>query len=299
MAFFPEWGWIFDLCTYFRFQYLVLAILSFCLSALSRNKFLTYLSVFLILLNSVEIYRVVDSAVSIPAKLEAMETPPLKLKILVLNVLTVNRRYEPIIEYIQSKNPDLIALLEINQRWLQALGGILEEYPYQLHRARQNNFGIGLFSKIKPAEFQIQEFTWAKTPGIRAYFSTDSSRLVLHLTHTVPPISSLYWNLRNEHLNELAQSINSEPGIHMVFGDLNLPPYSGFFRSFLEKSGLRLGLGETIPTGTWPTGMPFLMSPVDHVLLDTSQQLRKWEIGPDMGSDHLPIFFEVDTLKNH
>jgi len=292
-SFFEEHGWIFDLCSYFHTQYLFLSALVFFLSALSRQTILIFLSLVLVMINSFEILQVSSPSFSKRVSPEKELGNLSSAKVLVLNVLTVNSMYSPVIDYINQKDPDIIALLEINLRWLKALSKVLDTYPHRLHLPRQDNFGIGIFSKIALDNTHIKEFTWAKTPGIQADITLANHKLTLHLTHTVPPISPLYWGLRNEHLKELSMAIHTTENLQLVFGDLNLPPYSRFFRSFLERSGLQMGLSEMIPPGTWPTGLPFLFSPVDYVILDQRLSLLQWERGADMGSDHLPIFFEV------
>ena len=65
------------------------------------------------------------------------------------------------------------------------------------------------------------------------------------------------------------------------------------FDRLLKQFGLlnaRRGHG-LIPS--WPTFLPFLMIPIDHCLVSPDASVVDIDSGPDIGSDHLPIFVKL------
>jgi endonuclease/exonuclease/phosphatase (EEP) superfamily protein YafD len=61
------------------------------------------------------------------------------------------------------------------------------------------------------------------------------------------------------------------------------------FRDFLATTGLkdsRVGFGWQ---PTWPTGSMSLRIPIDHVLVEPDLVVLERQVGPDIGSDHLPV----------
>ena len=48
---------------------------------------------------------------------------------------------------------------------------------------------------------------------------------------------------------------------------------------------------------TWPTYMPFLMIPIDHILISEHFVINDFKVGNNIGSDHLPLIIELALLK--
>ncbi len=48
---------------------------------------------------------------------------------------------------------------------------------------------------------------------------------------------------------------------------------------------------------TWPTSLPLLMIPLDHCLLSPGLRVTSFEVGPRVGSDHLPVLVEIAPLQ--
>jgi endonuclease/exonuclease/phosphatase (EEP) superfamily protein YafD len=281
--------WLLDLSTHFKFQYLSLSLLLTFVFTWQRRFFLTILSLILVAANFMEVGFLAGGFRTSKPLLVSEE----KLRILVLNVLTVNKRYGDILDYVQEKHPDVLALLEVNKRWIDALEPVLKPFPFRVYRPDQNNFGLALFSRLPLINPHVRLYTWNRTPGIEARVKLGKKEIVMHLTHPVPPLDGLYWTLRNNHLRELADRTKTLPFEHLVFGDLNLSPWSPFFKDFLSETGLKDSVTGLDHQGTWPTGLPFLYAPIDHFLMSSGLDTLHFEVGPDIGSDHLPVFLEL------
>ena len=69
-------------------------------------------------------------------------------------------------------------------------------------------------------------------------------------------------------------------GTVVMAGDLNVTPWSPHFQSALERGGLvdsRLGFGLQ---PTWPSFLPGMRIPIDHVLSTPDVTIHRVERGP-------------------
>jgi endonuclease/exonuclease/phosphatase (EEP) superfamily protein YafD len=77
----------------------------------------------------------------------------------------------------------------------------------------------------------------------------------------------------------------------VVVGDFNLTPYSPYFAAFARASGLQPARGAALAASTWPGMLATwgLGIPIDHVFVSSNANVVAHEVGPDLGSDHLPV----------
>jgi endonuclease/exonuclease/phosphatase (EEP) superfamily protein YafD len=102
----------------------------------------------------------------------------------------------------------------------------------------------------------------------------------------------VYSEHRNRQLVEIARFLAAQTGPLVLLGDLNTTPWNFYFQRLLADSGLRSSAEGRGYQASWP-GAPFLLRiPLDHVLLSPELRVVRREIGPDVGSDHLPVIVE-------
>ena len=113
----------------------------------------------------------------------------------------------------------------------------------------------------------------------------------LHLigAHLLAPTHSAYFNMRNDHLEELASTAQRLPEPVMLIGDLNTSTWSPYFADLKQASGLKDGRPGFGIQATWPVRFPLLRIPIDHCLVSPAIAIRDWARGPDIGSDHYPL----------
>ena len=93
-----------------------------------------------------------------------------------------------------------------------------------------------------------------------------------------------------------ADCLRDLPGPKICVGDLNITPWSPYYRSFVERTKLvnaRNGFG-LLPS--WPTFLFFkcLMLPLDHCLVSDDIRVADARTGEPIGSDHLPLIVEIE-----
>ena len=217
-----------------------------------------------------------------------------KLRLLEVNVHTANRQHEAVEKLVIDRKPDILALLEVNERWLDALAGLHRYYPHRIERPQNDNFGIALFSR-----FPLDDLTLRRLEHDRVYiavgrFSFGSTPIALAVAHPVPPAGPTSSALRNEQLRQLSEILQNFRGSEIILlGDLNTSPWSPVYRRLEHSTGLHnaaRGLG-LFPT--WPTAIRPLMIPLDHCLLSSGLRAVSLHTGPEVGSDHLPVLVEI------
>jgi endonuclease/exonuclease/phosphatase (EEP) superfamily protein YafD len=98
---------------------------------------------------------------------------------------------------------------------------------------------------------------------------------------------------RNEELNALVAFSKAQQGPLIVAGDFNLTPWSEYFRDALSAAGLQdaalgFGIARSWPAQFAPVGMR-----IDHCLLSPHWRSVSADVGPALGSDHLPLVADL------
>jgi endonuclease/exonuclease/phosphatase (EEP) superfamily protein YafD len=215
-----------------------------------------------------------------------------RLRLVSANLLRVNDDARPFIAWLKHIDPELVILLEIDERWRADLDAALAPYPHRIEILRDDNFGIALYSKV--ARLESVPVLQAWPPMIAARTKHLSKPLTLFAVHTAPPITAQMALERDRQLAWIATFAKREAAHFIVAGDLNATSWAPTFRS-LRAAGLvdtRRGFGLH---GTWPNAWPsFLRIAIDHVLVTPDIRTRRREVGPDIGSDHRPVFVELE-----
>ncbi len=279
-------AWLFELTSHFRVQYAAILVLCLPLFCFIRSKGWVGITGTLLLVNLLVINPF--SSHSSPAIQNKSE-----LTILGMNVYTGNREHDRVANLIEQSNPDIVGLMEINQVWGDALQETLKAYPYRQQITREDNFGIGLYSRIPFETSRIEYFGKAEVPSIVADIRMGEDPLTLVFTHPLPPSSPDYFYYRNDQLDNISKARDRFQKNLVVFGDLNMSPWSYYFERLTKRMNLqdtRKGFGLE---ATWPTMWPLMKIPLDHVLVSRDIHTAERRVGPEIGSDHLPVFVKL------
>jgi endonuclease/exonuclease/phosphatase (EEP) superfamily protein YafD len=212
------------------------------------------------------------------------------VRVMLLNVNTTMGDPAAVRRLVVTEDPDVLLLQEVSASWLQHLHAVLVEYPYTVTQPRDDNFGIALYSKFPLSNTRVVLSPEVGVPSIRANLTIEGQRVCLIGVHTVPPKSGDMARARNLHLQQVAGWVDSElPTV--LFGDLNVSPYSPYFGDLLRSSGLRDSMCGYGVQASWPTMCPWLHIPLDHVLISEQLMVQERRVGPNAGSDHFPVLF--------
>ena len=226
------------------------------------------------------------------------EDPDNRVVLLISNVLMENEEHDRVIDAIRSNDPDVVLLVEVDDRWNRALDAVAHEYPHTLRKPLNNYYGMVLFSKlplVKPrVDFLVQE----DIPSIHTGVRLRSGVVVqLHCLHPRPPepIRDEPSSPRDAELVIVGRAIGAkkaqEPTI--VAGDLNDVAWSSTSELFVRLSGLldpRTGRGFY---NSYNAKNPLFRYPLDHVFHSVHFELVRLRRLPSVGSDHFPILIEL------
>lgn len=270
-----------QLFTHFRLQYLIVLLGLLFLFKYLRSPWL---------IGAIAATAVLNAVVVLPWYVGEDETSDgVKLKLLHANVLSGNTEYDRLISLLKTEAPDLVMLQEVSPDWLVALDELRSDYPYSYAEAREGNFGIALFSRVpfrSVSHFDSPPFGY---PTIVASLDIDGQILHFIGTHPMIPISSDFYDARNEQLAGVAELLGKQAEPKILVGDLNLSQWDINYNVLAQRAGVRNARKGFGIVPTWPVFMPFAMIPIDHVLVSESISVTGVYSGPRIGSDHLPL----------
>ncbi|MBN2685784.1 MAG: endonuclease/exonuclease/phosphatase family protein [Pontiellaceae bacterium] len=278
--------WTLDLFSHFRVQYAQLALLGagICLWVRFNKAVLAFIAVFLL-----------NYAFVFPLYLGKPDAPTQKThRAMLMNINANNDRTQQVLDAVEKYTPDLLLLEEVTPKWVEELAPLNELFPYRMTEPQTDCFGIMLLSKYPLTEGVVVEIGDGGVPSIIADVLFPDGTITLVGTHPLPPISSSYSAHRNSQLKELAAVAKNQRKPVLVMGDLNTTPWSPYFRKLLRDSGLRDSTKGFGFQPTWRLPIRFLKIPIDHMLY--SDGIRVWNrvVGPNVGSDHLPVILDFE-----
>ncbi len=293
LGFGADFGFFLDIVSHFRLQFALGAIASGLVFILLKRKTLVLASFIVLIVNLsfiVPLYFATDSSL-------LLTTDPPSVRLLLMNVLSSNRDTEAVAAQIHHYQPDILVLEEITPRWFVALSDQLTDYPYQLHAGREDNFGIWLLSKVPIYDEEIIPWGPTQLPSATVRFRVGNQLARLVALHPMSPSDPQGVRWRNEQLRQIAARFETADDPLLVIGDLNTTSFTPIFQEFkqhLQLTDSRRGFGLQC---SWPAySFNPLMITLDHCLVSNDWKVVRREVGDDVGSDHLPVYVELNFL---
>lgn len=310
-TFFADQNYYAELLSHFRWQYMCIGLAMLCASPWLANRWFLLLTLILTVPHAIQVLpysfppRVNRSATidsdrdnspQILADGPAMGAHS-TLKLVVFNVFYRSDRYDATIDFIKQHDPDMFILIECSRQWEQAIiDGLGDRYPYNSEQTLPGWRGNQLFSKT-PLRAALQVPEYAAVVDAKRLMTVETQwqgqSVYIAAVHPASPDSPEKLELRNEELEVVAHVAANVTAPIVFAGDFNCSSGSPYFTKLIEESGLtdsRYGFGWQ---GSWPSFAWGMQIPIDHVLLSKHWQVIDRKIGPNLGSDHLPIVIEL------
>jgi endonuclease/exonuclease/phosphatase (EEP) superfamily protein YafD len=214
------------------------------------------------------------------------------------NVLRSNLDAGPLLREIARQDPDVIVLCELTPDFAKQLQPLSYAYPHYKADARNDSFGMGVFSRLPLVDADVFRLSAADVPAIMTGVETPLGTVTLLSLHPHNPLKDTL--LRDMELTAAAQWMKlRKKAPTVVTGDLNVTPFCLMFRRLLRISGYqhaRLGRGQ-LPT--WPVFLPSgpWRIAIDHTLVSPPLEITAFRLGARIGSDHLPSFAQISFVK--
>lgn len=204
------------------------------------------------------------------------------------NVHLDNRNTEVLATWLAQEKPDVVVLLEVSPAYAQGLR-TLRDYPFQHIVAQDSPFGIAVLSRHPLQQVEVIEDAQG-IAHIEAQLQWRGQPIGIIALHPMPPLSPQYHRVRNAKLAALARQAAASAIPTVLAGDLNATPWSSAF-SGLAQLGLRRASGLA---ATWPAVLQGVLGlPIDHVLVTQHWAVAARKVGPQLGSDHLPVLVRL------
>jgi endonuclease/exonuclease/phosphatase (EEP) superfamily protein YafD len=294
-----------DLITFFLPALFGICLATAFVAVIAGHRILAAVAVVIALLNGFPLVQPIERA--------AASTSGRELRVATSNILGNRSDYGDLIAWSTKSGIDVLGQQEVSGyalRYFDALRSHFPSTPPADLLGRHPEVMAWSGWKILKAEHVknvpiLPVFGWGGAP-LRLELAAPGEQavdgqpaLVVYVLHPTTPRSYDQWVDRNAYLEVVAKAIAAEPaGTPVVaMGDFNTPTWSPFFQSFLKTSGLVDASG----TG-WPATTRFSRrfaklvhfgSPVDHILVSRNIEVKRFEVGPDIGSDHFPVFADL------
>lgn len=218
------------------------------------------------------------------------------IRIMIANVFEDNTNFAGCLKEIYKANPDLLLLLETNERWDLATREIEEQYPFQMRVPLENTYGMLLYSRLELKDTEVKFMVEQDIPSIHTKVKLCGGQwLQLFAVHPTPPVpnENPRSTERDKELLLIADLAKASEIPVIVIGDLNDVAWSYTTALFLKMSGLldpRRGRGFF---NSFHAHYPIIRFPLDHAFLSTDFKLRAIRRLSNFNSDHFPIFIHL------
>jgi endonuclease/exonuclease/phosphatase (EEP) superfamily protein YafD len=288
-GFIGGWHWLLDLTTHFRWYWFLLALGGVVLAAVLHRPATAALFAAALAVNAGDLL-----PYWIPPPTAIAAADHRRVRVVSMNVHRANRRTSPAIDHVRGRRPDVLAVLEVDDRWATALAALADVLPHRMIVPRPDNFGIALLSRWPLVDARVVAFTATGFPSIVATVRHEAGDFRFIATHPYPPFDGPATAQLVEHLDGVAAEAAAARLPCVVAGDLNAAPWSRGFRRLVAAAGLRdTALGRGVRS-TYHAGLPAPRIPIDHILVPTGTVVVRRSVGPDVGSDHFPV--EADVI---
>ncbi len=232
---------------------------------------------------------------------EAEPTESRSLKLLVANVLMDNRSSASFLEIIEDASPDVVLVLETDQRWLNELSELENNYPHTVLVPLENTYGIAMYSRLRlidpSVKYQIQD----DIPSIHTLIELEDGSLIRFFgLHPRPPSPTEHERSTERDAELLVTGFlaKKEDVPVIVAGDMNDVAWSSTTQEFQSVSGLldpRIGRGLF---STFSANSVMMRWPLDHVFVSKHFVLVSMARLPKFGSDHFPVFIKLSLNES-
>jgi endonuclease/exonuclease/phosphatase (EEP) superfamily protein YafD len=277
-------SWTLELTTHFRVQYLAVTAALLAILAIRRQWAACAVLVAV---------GAVSAAPVLPYLPLARATPPATEP---FKVLSVNVSYQPfsprrLLELVREAAPDVVVIQELTPHAGSVLAELDTLFPNHRKFPADGAYGIGLWSRFTLESSAT--FALGRVPAIEARLRGPNGPFTVIGVHLRAPTTPRRAAARNQELRELAARTAAITEPLIVAGDFNATPYSPYFTDWLEESGLtdsRRGRSLSI---SWPTALPILGIPIDHVTVNDAFTILSHRRLPNFDSDHFGVLVEL------
>jgi len=295
------WSFYLELFSHFQVQYFGLSLVLFSLLVCLRCNRAIYIGLFFCILLALQILPWYLP----PQRIFQSVASTAQLRVLVANLNVQNRSFDKVLNLVRAEKPNVAIFIEVDDEWRNQLDQLSNLFPYSFGKTNLSNLGILIYSNLSLDNTQVELSSPDTRPSIISQLTVQNQPITLIATHPPPPMRPQLFHSRNQQLNGISQQVIGIKERTILTGDLNITPWSPYFRRLLKQTGLknaRSGFG-ILPT--WPDrgayyGVPdwfarLFSIPIDHCLVSSGLQVANTRTGASTNSDHLPLIVDLNV----
>lgn len=284
-------NWLIDIISHFPLQYALLAsvilILCICRKAVRLAVFASIIIAF-----NMSIF--VGPGMTVQASAPAAGT----FKLYSANLHLSNDDLSVLTKELKKMNPEMVLLLEVTPLHENQLGAVMQKYPYRIKKIfsgeQEPGMGFIFLSRFPVLWSSITRLSDVCNVLLEAKVEIGHKPVMFYGLHAKRPEIGSFAERRDQFLS-LAADIRDRQLPVILAGDFNSTPFSPIFRKLITVSGL-IDSGKDFGwQPSWPTYVPLLWIPIDHVLYSPEFMVHKRGTGSFIGSDHYPVFAELSV----
>jgi len=292
-------AWPLELFANFRPQLAVLAVAALIFAVALRHKPMIVVNVVLLAANVLPLWPHLMIYLREPAAVAAAGP---SLRLLSFNMHGSDTDPAKFLALIAAEKPDVILLTEVAGDIEQRMATLTDSYPHRIPARSKGLHDVALYSRWPIAAIETNRSAHPDMPVLSADLcppnGTRGACLRVVTLHAKAPFGGGA-ALRTRQLDLAARAAMAQLGPSIIIGDLNLTPWSPTFARLIDVTGLQdssrlRGLQPTWQSAHLPTGLaPLFALSIDHALISADIAPRANRVGPDIGSDHLPIIVDL------
>jgi len=275
-----------DALSHFRLHYSVVMLVFIPLFIAFNLKKQVYVAVAILTFNTA-------AAFNYPAKPVEDISGTKAVKLMTLNLLRSAMNEENVLMLVAREKPDIILLQEVHRYKARLLTRLKKIYPWQQHCAFQSSCGVAILSRYPWQQSNSGIKGREKLAIASARFGQRLANLTIASVHIRWP----FFSHQKSQLNTAYKETASTDRPLIIAGDFNATPWSWTMKSFAYENNLRMA-GPM--RATWPVfqrshrcTLCIPQFPIDHIFVSENIRVISKRIGPDVGSDHLPVIIEI------
>jgi endonuclease/exonuclease/phosphatase (EEP) superfamily protein YafD len=285
IAAFARFHWSADLATHFPLQYAAAALVAGAVLAWDRRPAWVLVALALFVFNA---HKASDRA---PVADDSSPAHSQPFRLLVANVFHRSTEYGRVIAFTRTERPDAAVFVEVSPVWREALRALERELPYASPVVGTRH-GVLVLSRWPIRQVEPLALAPGGDRFLRVQLEVGGRPVELIGVHAAWPFGASS-RIRNRQLEGVAQLAVSLPKPLIIAGDFNATRESPHFADMLVQGGLRSAAEERRWAPTWPTFFLPGGIQIDHVLVSGDIGVRRFETGPAVGSDHLPVVADL------
>ncbi len=210
------------------------------------------------------------------------------------NVLMENDEYDDLRREIAKVDPDVLLLMETDEKWTKEMESVLSEYETVVRVPKDNHYGMIFASRLRARKAVAVYLVNDETPAVFAELEDAKGRVLRYVgLHPRPPLPGADTEERDAQILFAARFARQSHVPLVAMGDFNDAAWSDtadLFKSVGEYLDPRVGRGFY---ASFDARSKLLRAPIDHFYHSEEVAVVSFHRGAYFGSDHFPIVARV------